>query len=546
MDLWDALAAGAAGRHGTLHCWDGDRFRSASWSQVSAEAREMTRGLRDIGVEPGGAVAAILTNTPASVRGILATWLAGGVLASLPVPARGMGAEAYLDQIAQICERIEPRATMLDAATLAMLPPPLRSRINARSWEEVIGSGSVEAAPPGEEEPAFVQFSSGSTSDPKGCVLTAGAIAAQLELIMKMLDAVPGQEVAVSWLPLSHDMGIFGNLLTPWAFDEDLVLSSPERFMMSPRSWFADVAESGATVTCGTNGALALAARSQRSRLTRPLRLHSVILGAERLQWPTLQAALEAFGPSGLQAKDLMPAYGLAEAALAVTATPRDEEPRCISVSGEALGRGSVIEVKEADPGAARIVSSGVPCAGVELHGVDDNALGELEVGSPSLASGYLGEEARTAERFVAGRLRTRDLAFLADGWLYPVGRTDDLISIGGRKVYACEIEEGVDALEGVRRGCSTVVETHHEGRQLLTLLVELGSEEARERTASVAAEAAAVAMQKAAVSIDRCVFLAKGTLPKTPSGKIQRYRCREMLDRAGFDPIDRVELAEA
>ncbi|HEX7278715.1 MAG TPA: AMP-binding protein [Solirubrobacterales bacterium] len=545
MDLWDALTSGASAGHGTLHCWEGDGFSSTPWSQVSREALDSTRGLRGAGVEPGAVVATILTNTPATVRGILGVWMAGGVLASLPVPARGMTAASYLGQIERICERIEPQVTLLDDNVLGMLPEELRERFRARSWSSVAGSGAIPPSPPGAESPAFIQFSSGSTSEPKGCVLRTRAIGEQLEMIMAMLQAVPGEETAVSWLPLSHDMGIFGNLLTPWAFDEDLVLSTPERFMMSPRTWFADVAESGATVTCGTNGALAMAARSQRGELPRPLRLHTVILGAERLQWPTLSHALEVFGPSGLRDTHLMPAYGLAEAALAVTATPRDEAPRFLAVDGEALGQGEVAVATDPGPGSATMVASGVPCRGVELHGVDSEGLNELEVSSPCLADGYFEDDSQTRERFAEGRLRTRDLAFVRDGWLYPVGRTDDLISIGGRKVYACEIEAGVDALEGVRRGCSTVVETSRNGRQQLTLLMELG-DDAAEQIPLVAREAAAVAMRRAAVTIDACVFLPKGALPKTPSGKIQRYRCREMLDRSSFEPIEHVELAEA
>jgi fatty-acyl-CoA synthase len=542
MSLWDSLIAGGTGK---LHCWDGTRFRDATWAEVARDAERMTVGLHEAGVEPGSSVAAILTNTPGTVRGVLATWLAGGVLASLPVPARGMGMDAYVEQISRICRRIEARTLLVDAALVELFPADLRERFGVTSWESVEDSGIAAAAPPGDEDPAFIQFSSGSTSAPKGCVLTPRAIAAQLRMIMTMLGAVPGQETDVSWLPLSHDMGMFGNLLTPWAYDEDLVLSSPERFMMSPRTWFDDIAASGATISCGTNGALALAARSHRAPLARRLRLHTIILGAERLQWPTLESALETFGSSGLEAKHLMPAYGLAEAVLAVTATPRDEEPRRLTVDGSALGLGRVEEVADDAPGAAVVVAAGVPCNGVELHGLHSQELDELVVSSPSLANGYFGDEERSRERFVDGRLRTRDLAFVdADGWLYPVGRTDDLISIGGRKIYACEIEEGVDGLEGVRRGCSTVIETYRGGRQRLTLLIELTGQDALDRAASVAAEAAEVAMYRAAVSIDDCVFLAKGTLPKTPSGKIQRYRCREMLAEQAFEPIDQVELA--
>jgi acyl-CoA synthetase (AMP-forming)/AMP-acid ligase II len=545
MSLWGKLTDGVAEGRGTLHCWVGDRVESSRWREVTRDAEEMTAGLRNAGVEPGARVATVLLNTPHAVRGILGTWLAGGVIASFPVPARGMGMEEYLDQIAALCAHLEPAALLLDEPMLQMLPAELRESVNAHSWESTAGSGRVEPAPPEEDDVSFIQYSSGSTSLPKGCMLSARSIERQIELILEMIEADPYSDSNVSWLPLSHDMGLFGNLLTLWLADADLVLSTPERFMMAPRTWFGDVADSGATYTCGTPTALALAARAQRgARAKAPLNLHTVILGAERLEWEVVTRAVEAFGPQGLRAETLMPAYGLAEATLAVTATPRREEPRHLVVDGVALADGEVVEVDPGDATATRIVSGGRPITDVELPGLEEGELSEIRVRSACLSMGYYGEEERTRERFRDGEFLTGDLGFERDGHLYPVGRTDDLISIGGRNVYAREIEAAVDALDGVRRGCSTIVERRDGGRQRLAMLIELkdgvGDHEA------VAEEAAALAMSKAAVAIDQCLFLEKGRLPKTPTGKIQRYRCKQLLDLDRLQPLETVELVGA
>jgi acyl-CoA synthetase (AMP-forming)/AMP-acid ligase II len=431
---------------------------------------------------------------------------------------------------------------MVDSDVLQMLPDDVCPGAELRCWESIEDLGRVEPSPPEIDDIAFIQFSSGSTRTPKGCMLTARAIEAQLWLIVEMLKARAGAETIVSWLPLSHDMGIFGALLAPWIADEDLILSSPQRFMLSPRTWFKDVADSGATITVGTNTALALAARVQRrSRLSRRLSLHTVILGAERNEWDTLGRALETFGPCGLEEQALMPAYGLAEATLAVTRTPREQAPRHLVVDGVALAEGNVREVELGAPSATRIVSAGVPCSGVALGGLEQGRLNELRVHSPSLARGYFGDDGLTRSAFVDGGVMTGDLAFLHGGHLFPVGRVDDVISIGGRKIHACEIEAAIDELKGVRRGCATVVDTSASGVQQLTLLAEL-----REGVASaehLANAAAALAMGKAAVTLNRCVFLSKGALPKTPSGKIQRYRCREMLAQARFEPLQTVDL---
>jgi acyl-CoA synthetase (AMP-forming)/AMP-acid ligase II len=302
--------------------------------------------------------------------------------------------------------------------------------------------------------------------------------------------------------------------------------------------------ETRATVTVCTNTALALAARMARSRgLPGQLGLHAIIVGAERIEWDTLRRTMDALGPYGLRPSTLRPAYGMAEATLAVTCSPQFEAPRYLAVDGFALADSEVLEADEDDPAATRLVSSGPPSApSIRLGGLTADAVAEIRVSSPSLASGYYGDEARTAQRFVGGELCTGDIGFVRDGYLYPVGRLDDVLSIGGRKVYAREIESAVDDLDGVRRGCSALVDTHDGGRQRLTLIVELAS--ARANAGELAREAATVAMSKAAVALDRCVFLAKGAVPKTPSGKIQRYRCRLLLSTGGFQPVHTVDLA--
>jgi fatty-acyl-CoA synthase len=544
VNLWDALTASEFGS-GELHCWSGSRYERTSWVQVSREAADMTVGLRNAGARPGSCVATILTNTPHAVRGLLGAWLTGAAVASFPVPARGMGLEEYGQQLTTLVDHLEPSVLLLDAGMIDLLPETLRERVRVRSWQSTADSGRVEPCPPGDDELAFVQYSSGSTSTPKGCALSTRAIADQIAIVAEMVNVRPGLDSCMTWLPLSHDMGLFGTTLTPWAYGIDLILSTPERFMLAPRTWFADVAESQATFTCGTNTALHIAARRHAGhRLAKRLNLRTVIIGAERLEWSAVTGIVDAFGPDGLTLESLMPAYGMAEATLAVTATPRLDPPRHIVVDGVALADGAVEEVEPDHPAATRVLSGGVACPGVELPGLETDALREITVRSPSLAMGYYGAEERTRERFRDGGFLTGDLGFARDEHVYPVGRMDDVISIAGRKVYAREIEAAVDGLDGVRTGCSTIVETHDGAAQRLTLLLELngGSDDFD----GLAEQAARLAMTKAAVSLHGCVFLEKGTLPKTPSGKIQRYRCRAALDAGELEPMATVELASA
>jgi fatty-acyl-CoA synthase len=525
--LWESLLTA---RRSPFHCWTGDRFATVRWSEVVGDARRMTAGLRELGVRPGSRVAAILTNGPLSVRGTLAIWLAGGAVVSLPVPARGMSLEEYVQQIAEICRSVDSPVLLTDAALLSAIPGWAQGETRATAWESVRSGSPGADEPPAPDELAFVQYSSGSTGGPKGCMLTARAIATQLSLILEISDADPGRETVVSWLPLSHDMGIFGCLLFAWAHDMPLALSTPERFTLAARTWFGDLAEFGGTMTAGTNTALHMAARSQHGRpFSKPLVLRAGFIGAERVERQTLLAAVAALRDSGLSLSNFMAAYGMAEATLAVAASAPEVGPSFLAVDAAGLAGGRVVPADPDAPDVTWLTSCGTPGPGTEVTQSDPGTVSELVIRSPSAALGYYGEPGRTRSRFTADGFRSGDLGFRHDGELYVVGRLDDVISVDGRNVNTREIEVAVDALDSVRPGCSAVLDLGGGGRHgRLVLVTELRRSNADLQ--AIADAASQVAMAKAGIAIDTCVFLRRGSVPKTPSGKIQRYRARQLL----------------
>ncbi|MET8091546.1 AMP-binding protein [Micromonospora sp. NPDC005220] len=530
QSLWDMLATGQPRR--SLHTWADGGYVETPWHVVIARAHTAASVLSTLGVGPGVRVAGILTNRTSSIVGLLGAWLTGAVVASLPLPSRGADPGEYPTQLAGITADLDARLLLLDDELRPLGLDRLATRVPLRSWDSLTGESGrrTEPALPRPDDECFIQFSSGSTGRPKGCVLSARSVARQIGMIRRMSASGVGRERVASWLPLSHDMGIFGCLLYSLAYDFEFFLSTPERFTLSPRSWFRDLAEHRITLTAGTSTGLHLATRAQGAgRLPRPLALRACVLGAERIDHEVLRGAVRTFGPDGLRMSHFMPAYGLAEATLAVTACPPSEPPKTMTLDAVRLADGEVVVTAPGNDRATTVVSCGRPCEGVSVSTTEPGRLSEIVVASPSLAEGYFADPVLTRERFDGGRLLTGDLGFLADGELYVVGRMDDLLSVGGRKVHARELEAAVDALGLLRQGCSVVLDLPGAPAELV-LLAEL-----RRRTDDVqrtALEAATAVRAKGGVVLARCFFVERNTLPRTPSGKIQRFRARWLLQR--------------
>ncbi|WP_405160284.1 AMP-binding protein [Nocardia sp. NBC_01499] len=548
-DLWQHLVGDARSFESCARFWVDGSYSSVTWADLVAEAQGTTAELRRLGVAPGTRVAIVLSNGPGAARALLASWMCGAAVGSLPVRVAGTDPLGYAEQLRAICDQLEPVVLLADSEILASMPDPLHATVGTRSFQSLaIDRGGPEPRLPGNDDVAFIQYSSGSTGTPKGCMLTPRAIAAQLDMLAKLTVAEPG-EIGVSWLPWSHDMGLFGGLLSGWWNDVTTYYSTPQRFLMSPRTWFEDIARYGAHYTAGSPTALQVAARVTVLRAkTLPgslEQLKAAIIGAERVHWEVLEDAVESLGRFGLRREALMPAYGLAEGTLAVTATPLNDKPSYVTVDSIALAAGELSLVEPDHPAATKVVSAGPVCPGMELiePRPGQQRLAPIRFRSVSLASGYYGDKARTDEHFRDGVLDTGDLGFVIDDHLYPVGRSDDMISVGGRNVYLREVESAIETANGLRFGCTTLVDSSRSGQPWLTLLLETGG--ARIDHRAVAECSAGAAMSTGALELDECVFLRRNALPRTPSGKIQRHRCKQQLAEGRFTPVAVVQLDE-
>jgi len=538
VTLWDELLAPEKLAQ-DLWEWTGERFERQRFDDVLQAGRHVAAGLRRRGVGGGSVVPAVITNMPDATAGYVGIWVAGAAIASLPIPARGMSIEGYLRQLDELCRLVGASFFLAEERFLELMPPDAPISVEPVGYRSLIETPErAEVEPPDPDGTVFVQFSSGTTGDPRGVQLTGRAIDAQMRMLSERMQIDPERDVGYTWLPLSHDMGFFGcNLLAIYTGMQG-IRATPERFLMSPRSWFEDCAEMGVTVTAGPPSALALAARAERSAgSTTPLRLRVCLVGAEPVQWDVLEAAVDALAARGLSLDAFTVAYGLAETTLAVTVGELDAPPRFLHVDGDALANGRVEEVDGTAHGARRIVSTGTPVGATEIEIDEDTS--EIVVRSPSAALGYLHQPEATAARFRDGAVRTGDIGFARDGELYVVGRSDDVLIVGGRNVYVHEVEAEMGADPGIREGNCAIVESHRDGRARIGILAELASARgnggggAGEDGAAVSDRLRQIAMERAGLSIDEVVFLDPGAFPKTPSGKVQRFRCRELLSRA-------------
>jgi acyl-CoA synthetase (AMP-forming)/AMP-acid ligase II len=510
LDLLDDAAAG----HGTVH-FVGQEVEPTSIGTLWDESEQAARWIGDR-AGAGGTVATVLTNTRACVSSLFGAWRAGCTVASLPLPARGMTADAYLEQLTRFCAAAGATTLLLDPEHAALLGD---AALPVHTFDETAAGGPARAFDGGG---ALVQFTSGSVGTPKGIHLTLDAVGAHVAAILALLDVGAG-ESSCSWLPLSHDMGLIGQLLAPLAAgapgrgDHSLTLMKPETFIANPRSWLQNCSAAEATVTVAPNFALELSIRTAAKSGTIDLsRLRTVIVGSEAVHADTLERFAAAFAPMGFDPIAFCPAYGMAEATLAVTIVKPSEPWRSIPQPG-ADGR--------PDLSARPLVSTGMPLDGVDVR-VDalPGAVGTIEFRSGSMLSRYIGADLTLTDD---GYFVTGDLGLIDNGELFVIGRGDEVIVVAGRNLYPADLEAAVRH-EAVRGGCAAAVAAPDGG---FAIVVEPSAVDASAADLEVACRSIRAMVASGTGSAPVTVaFVPRGSLPKTPSGKLRRLQIREVL----------------
>lgn len=520
-----------------------------TWSQLHNDAQAMAAILQSNGVSPGEHIALLGPTTRNLVTAIQAVWLAGCSVSMLPIPMRFSSVEEFTDQTRSLMKHGDISLLLLDpdlAAYHETKPgdPPLMLLNELEPAAERLQAADFREVPANPDRLAVLQFTSGSTSDPKGVMLPYRILEANVCGMIAAAEVVP-DDIFVSWLPLYHDMGLIGLLTLPMFVGCSLVLAAPQDFLSRPADWLRWMHDYKGTVTSGPNFSWVLAARAfKRMTDTGEIldlsRIRLALNGAEPVDPEVVETLTAAAEAHGFRPEAVFCAFGMAELSLGGTFPPLMRGLATDAVDRNALEAEGV--ARPADPGyegTRRFPLLGFPIPGLEMRICDQHdgsvrgmrEVGELEIRGTSVMTGYYKRPDLNSELLHDGWLRTGDLAYFVEGpdggppELILCGRIKDVIIVSGRNIFPEDIERSVGCVDGVRAG--NVIAFGVEGSKRKETIVVV----AEVRTADQSSVRQAIRQQVIGIvgyPPRDTVLVQPGTLPKTSSGKLQRNLCRK------------------
>jgi acyl-CoA synthetase (AMP-forming)/AMP-acid ligase II len=526
------------------------------YESVAGRAFRAAGALQAAGLKPGERVALIL---PTSIRffdAFLGVQLAGGIPAALYPPFRLGKMDEYFARLRRMLTRIGARILITDARLKRILGAAVEG---VESIVGVIDAASLESGPPGiavdvdPDQPAFLQFSSGSTVEPKAVMVSHTNLIENLAMMLRSFGEYTAEETlrgAVSWLPLYHDMGLVGCLYLGLYCPATVTYLNPEMFIARPALWLQTISRYRAVISTAPHFAYGLCLKKVRDEEMENVDLSSwrlALNGAEPIDVETMEHFSERFARWGFRPEALTPVYGLAEAGLAVSFSNPLSRPKVMEFDRESLARDGI-----AVPGTGRRTPSvGQPMPGlsVEIRDARDEVVppgrvGRLFVKGPSITRGYFGDPELTADIIRDGWLDTGDLGFVFEEDIYISGRAKDLIIIRGRNYAPQEFEELLLDLEGLRTGCAVAVGAFVDGAgEQLIILAEKDSRSDR-AAEEIAAEIESRILTGLSLNVHDIALLPPGTLPRTSSGKMRRSDALQQYLQGTLAPPDAVNAA--
>jgi 1-acyl-sn-glycerol-3-phosphate acyltransferase len=544
----------------------GEHQYTLTFGELYSAAQKCADILARRGVPAGGRVSLMLPTCRQFFICYAGILLAGAVPVPIYPPFRADRIEEYAERQSAILNNAEVclLITFRRAEAVAkLLKPRVKSLLEVVEASKLLEAAEKLPPPAPGALPAYLsgsrvrkgsniallQYTSGSTGDPKGVTLTNANLLATMRAIGKSLDMGAG-DVGISWLPLYHDMGLIGAWLTLLLHGVPLVVLSPLGFLTRPERWLQAISKHKGTITAAPNFAYELCVRKVTEKAMEGVDLSSMkaaLNGAEPINPETLERFYQRFAKNGFRREAMMPVYGLAEAALAVTMTPVMRGPLVDHVEREMFAtQGRAVPTETMGDETISFVSSGIPVDQHEVlivdgdgEEVEDRTEGFLWFRGPSATSGYYKNAEASTRLFPRGEsqdaaeyawVNSGDRAYRADGQIYVTGRVKDIIIKGGRNLYPHEVEELAARAEGIRKGCVVAfgLKDTVNGTEKLVIVAESRASDSASRAAIAAAINEQVS-QGLGLPPDRVELIPPGSIPKTSSGKLRRDETKQL-----------------
>jgi fatty-acyl-CoA synthase len=522
-----------------------------AYSDIERASERYGGAMQAMGLKKGDRIALILPKNQDFVFALLGALRAGIVPVPIYPPAGLRRLDGYLQNTLHIVRKSAARVVLTDGSIRRLLGTvqsgaPHLQRIEAiESLHD--SSAPLESAKISLDDTCLLQFTSGSTSAPKGVIVSHHNIAANVRRFMEDGLAVETGESGVSWLPLYHDMGLIGFVLGPLFYRNTMTYLPPVSFLKRPVRWLEAISRLSASVSFGPNFAYALCVKRVRDADVEGLDLSSWRVagcGAEPIRADDLDAFAEKFAPAGFDRRAMLPCYGMAEATLAISFDRLGKGVRTETVDADDLA--SELKARVADTGSGGVIEV-VNCGETfEDHEVavfasedatsenplPDRAVGELRVRGPSVTSGYFQEPELTKKAFAGDWLRTGDIGYLVDGDIFICGRLKELIIVNGRNYYPQDLEWEASRIDGVRKGNVIAFGTGNTFGDRERVVVAFETSLSDHGTREALKHEVRKAIRRATgLAIDEVVDLDAGVLPKTSSGKLRRNETRRLYE---------------
>ena len=544
---------------GTTH---GFRFRSLSGSSANASERfysfevfeaaahERAAQLQQLDLRHGDRIALVIADPAEFVLSFVGAAVAGVVPVPIYPRASFKAKNAYVDTVSHILATSGAKVLLTTESTRPVVDEvftqnPSLARLHTIEQLQQMPVLTPQLPVVRADELCFLQFTSGSTSLPKGVMVTHANLVANARAFLGPTGVNPSlEDLTITWLPLYHDMGLIGFALGAIVVPMPTLIMPTEAFGRRPNIWLETLHQTQGTLTFAPNFAYALATKRARDKDLEGLDLSRVRIagcGAEPINPKVMREFADRFARCGFRREALLPAYGMAEATLAITFHPRMTPLVTDRVSVEAMQRGEATAsaADAAESGTQELVSCGVPFPEHEIKIVDERGaslperrVGEIMTRGPSVTHGYYQNPAATAETWDDDWLHTGDLGYIADGNLYVCGRLKDLIIIRGANYYPQDLEWSVAELPGVRRDNVVAFSVQRNGEETLIIAAEGNSADAASLRKSIASKIS----ETAGVTVGHVAVVRVGSLPKTSSGKVQRRRTKALFETAELE----------